>query len=379
MTAGIGDYVLATKYSDGDPQDHFCVGFLARIDGDRYIVVDRDGVVVRPNGFRRAEKITTDEGDRLVAMFPEIGDRPGPSLWAHLYRMRYGSTNIMERSQMITDEQVRRAVEYTGSKKNSDLRIVIDDSIWLAECMITEGRLIIEVRSREMPGYGYGALVDRHPKAEVLDEDADSESLSTMIVGAIMMARHKQFLAAEELKQDGKDNHWDLPGEIYVCNEIGWIAEHHPHTKRVKWLDGRVESVSLENIPSEMADLPVGIWFQAKVHRGPNGRLKRIADAVKWQPPPRRSPEERREILKTLKSPPPVEDDLLLDQKKDHNQRMREIAELAVESMEEPKNDEELERWARKLGNQWSRISEDIAGEIAQDEFEQSVDDLERN
>ena len=23
-----GDYVLATKYADGDPRDHFCVGFL---------------------------------------------------------------------------------------------------------------------------------------------------------------------------------------------------------------------------------------------------------------------------------------------------------------------------------------------------------------
>lgn len=102
--------------------------------------------------------------------------------------------------------------------------------------------------------------------------------------------------------------------ETYVCNEIGWITEHHPQrkTKRVEWLDGRVEHVAFENMPDEVVDLPVGIWFQAKVHRGPDGRLKRIADATEWQPPPRRSPEERREILKTLKSPPPVEDDMTI-------------------------------------------------------------------
>jgi hypothetical protein len=84
----VGDYVLATKYSDGDPRDHFCVGFLSRIDGDRCIVVDGYGIVVRPNGFRRAERITREEGDKLVAMFLEIADRPGPSLWEHLRRMR---------------------------------------------------------------------------------------------------------------------------------------------------------------------------------------------------------------------------------------------------------------------------------------------------
>jgi len=29
--AVIGDYVLATKYSDGDPGDHFCVGWLKAV------------------------------------------------------------------------------------------------------------------------------------------------------------------------------------------------------------------------------------------------------------------------------------------------------------------------------------------------------------
>lgn len=65
-----GDYVLATKYSDGDPQDHWFVGFfvgmLPKVDGDRYEVAWGDGKLARGNGFRRAEKITAKRGQWLL-------------------------------------------------------------------------------------------------------------------------------------------------------------------------------------------------------------------------------------------------------------------------------------------------------------------------
>lgn len=88
----IGEYVLATKYDDGDPCDHFFVGFVSEYTWhDRYIVVDNDGKSARANGFRRAEVITKEEGHALVAKFPEIGDRPGKSLWWHLNDIRQQS------------------------------------------------------------------------------------------------------------------------------------------------------------------------------------------------------------------------------------------------------------------------------------------------
>jgi len=69
-----GDYVLATKYSDGDTKDHFCVGLfngmLIQNDGkvtDRYMVIDIEGKNFRGNGFRRCEKISQKVGDILVA------------------------------------------------------------------------------------------------------------------------------------------------------------------------------------------------------------------------------------------------------------------------------------------------------------------------
>jgi hypothetical protein len=85
-----GDYVLATKFADGDPCDQFCVGFVTRIndiDG-RVFVVNGDGVSFRANGFRRAEVISPEEGAAIVAAMPQFCDKPGPSLWKRLQGIR---------------------------------------------------------------------------------------------------------------------------------------------------------------------------------------------------------------------------------------------------------------------------------------------------
>jgi hypothetical protein len=86
-----GDYVLATKWGDGDPCDHFVVGFISNPSKtwhNRFLVEDSKGTLFRHNGFRRAEAITEEEGRELLSIFPEIGDREGPSLWEHLDDIR---------------------------------------------------------------------------------------------------------------------------------------------------------------------------------------------------------------------------------------------------------------------------------------------------
>jgi hypothetical protein len=88
----VGDYVLATKYTDGDPCDHFCVGYVDRMliqyNPSRYHVVDGQGQPFRGNGFRRAEQISEKEGIKLLAIFPDIANVPGRSLWGHLSKIR---------------------------------------------------------------------------------------------------------------------------------------------------------------------------------------------------------------------------------------------------------------------------------------------------
>lgn len=77
-----GTYVVATKYTDGDPGDQFCIGFY---DGSydhygqtRYLVVDGEGKQFRHNGFRRIKRISARRGEWMVknlAMI-ETNERP---------------------------------------------------------------------------------------------------------------------------------------------------------------------------------------------------------------------------------------------------------------------------------------------------------------
>lgn len=69
----VGDYVLATKYSDGDPGDHFCIGFFVGMTWDgRYDIADNNGKLFRGNGFRRVKKISRERGAWLVRRLAEI-------------------------------------------------------------------------------------------------------------------------------------------------------------------------------------------------------------------------------------------------------------------------------------------------------------------
>lgn len=85
----VGDYVLATKYKDGDPMDPFCVGRVTAIYHDRYDVMFWSGDIDVERSYRRVHKITPDEGAELISLFPEISDQlGGPSLWTHLKKIR---------------------------------------------------------------------------------------------------------------------------------------------------------------------------------------------------------------------------------------------------------------------------------------------------
>lgn len=74
-------YVIATKYSDGDPNDQWCVGFLSQMLGDRYIVVDNNGIPFRASGFRKIKEITREQGDLLLKTIPKDGCNSGFSIW----------------------------------------------------------------------------------------------------------------------------------------------------------------------------------------------------------------------------------------------------------------------------------------------------------
>lgn len=103
-----GDYVLATKYSDGDPGDQWAVGWFTGMlpkgsmeDASqwRYEVADADGKQFRGNGFRRCERITPEQGkylcdntatlESMIGQFyyDDDGNKQGLSVWDFLAQM----------------------------------------------------------------------------------------------------------------------------------------------------------------------------------------------------------------------------------------------------------------------------------------------------
>ena len=85
-----GDYVLATTWSDGSPQDQWAIGLY---DGpckhlpSRSLVVDNNGKQFRHGGFRRAQAIKPNVGDWLLARKDQI-EMSTRSLWGWEKRAR---------------------------------------------------------------------------------------------------------------------------------------------------------------------------------------------------------------------------------------------------------------------------------------------------
>ena len=76
----IGDYVAATKWSDGDGGDPWGVGFYAGSKGPQHFVIDSTGKRIYRSGYRRVKKISPEIGSWLLEHRDEIEDS-GRSIW----------------------------------------------------------------------------------------------------------------------------------------------------------------------------------------------------------------------------------------------------------------------------------------------------------
>lgn len=62
----VGDYVLATKFHDGDPGDPWALGFYdGPAFGHRHMVKDGNGNYIRAGGYRRVGRISQKIGKWL--------------------------------------------------------------------------------------------------------------------------------------------------------------------------------------------------------------------------------------------------------------------------------------------------------------------------
>jgi len=81
-----GDYVLATKWGDGDPGDPWAVGYYDHEQDGRHHVVDGRGNQFRANGFRSVHRIRKDVGEWLVKSATALEAAPAGTvnLWTML-------------------------------------------------------------------------------------------------------------------------------------------------------------------------------------------------------------------------------------------------------------------------------------------------------
>jgi hypothetical protein len=95
-----GDYVVATKYADGDPGDHFCVGFYDSFYDHygkaRHVVVDSEGKPFRANGFRKARKVSSRRGTWMVRHLAHIESmKDRYSVW-HWWRAPWAELDAVD-------------------------------------------------------------------------------------------------------------------------------------------------------------------------------------------------------------------------------------------------------------------------------------------
>jgi len=96
----VGDYVLATKYSDGDPGDNWALGFYAgpmlEYTPPRHDVADSEGKSIRGNGFRYVRRIRKDVGRWLLTVAAKQLEQSPPgtvNLWTMLTPAAFDVSN----------------------------------------------------------------------------------------------------------------------------------------------------------------------------------------------------------------------------------------------------------------------------------------------
>lgn len=64
-----GDYCIGALWSDGSPNDPWCIGFYNGMNerSNRHSIVDADGKELRFGGFRRVEPIKKSAGEAMLA------------------------------------------------------------------------------------------------------------------------------------------------------------------------------------------------------------------------------------------------------------------------------------------------------------------------
>lgn len=111
----VGDYVLATKFSDGDPGDAWALGLYAgqmlEYTPPRHDVVNSEGKSIRHNGFRRVARVRKDVGAWLLNVAAKQLEKSPPgtvNLWTMLTPAAFDVRPEPPNAYALREAQLRR-------------------------------------------------------------------------------------------------------------------------------------------------------------------------------------------------------------------------------------------------------------------------------
>lgn len=99
----VGDYVFASRWSDCDPGDPWCVGHITFL-GDAFVVVGD----VSQRRFPHAMKISLDQGERIIETYPGLERKPCDFKQIAAIFNGMGSTTLPIVDEVVDTQEVDR-------------------------------------------------------------------------------------------------------------------------------------------------------------------------------------------------------------------------------------------------------------------------------
>lgn len=114
----IGDYVVATKWRDGDPRYPYSVGYVEFITREGYYLKDHEGRPLNSLAYQRCKKISTTLGKLLHQSVPILEGKKGKSIWYWVYHPDQLQSLMDSILHPLTQKNIEKK-----NKKSTDSRL----------------------------------------------------------------------------------------------------------------------------------------------------------------------------------------------------------------------------------------------------------------
>lgn len=118
----VGDYVFASEYSDGSPNDPWEVGYVKEIKEGGYVKVNSD------RGYKHSKKITSIMGKLIVENFPEFEEHRCSA--SHSWKWIRSEVRRIKQQEAEVLRDFANKIEENSVQLDGDIADAINDCFW---------------------------------------------------------------------------------------------------------------------------------------------------------------------------------------------------------------------------------------------------------